>query len=83
MESYDVSLGGAQTSKDEIRDRVIAGVRKLEKFGIPGAGTTKKDKSKVRCFSCFSSDEPCKGAHLSFKRRPECLLEPRPCPDHQ
>ena len=69
--------------KDEVRDRVIAGMRKLEKIEIPGAENSKKDESMVRCFACFSSEEPCRGVHLSFRRCPKCLLLPMPCPNCQ
>ena len=68
--------------KDEARHRVIAGMRKLEKIEIPGAENSKKDDAMVRCFACFSSEQPC-GVHLSFKRCPKCLLSPLPCPSHK
>lgn len=69
--------------KDEFRDRVIAGMRKLEKIEIPGAENSKKDESMVRCFAFFPSEELWRGFNLSFRRCPKCLLSPMPCPNHQ
>ena len=69
-------------SKDEARQRVIAGMRKLEKIEIPGADNAKVDEAMVRCFACFSSEKTCE-VHLSFKRCPICLLSPVPCSSHK
>lgn len=58
-----------------VRDRVAAGVRKLDRIEIPGPKPTKKDGANVRCFSSFSSEEQCKRTHFSFKRCTKCLME--------
>ena len=75
--------------KRAIRDRVAAGVRKLDQIEIPRTRTPEKievpvipskiEGTRLRCFSCFSSASPC---NLSFTRCNKCFLEAKPCSDH-
>lgn len=61
-----------------LTNRKEAIVRKLDRIEISGHELlAKMEGSKVICFSCFSSEPPSKGTHLSIARCSHCLLIPK------
>lgn len=66
-----------------VMDRVAAEVRKLDRIKIPEPKLPAKiERSKVRCFSFFSSESPSKGMNFSLTRYRRCLLDPKFCAEH-